>query len=390
MTRFLSGGNLYSIRRPAGQPALLFFILASLILAACGTQVANTDWPGLTAADNQVYVASGSGVLAVDVAEEKQLWLFPEDPQARLQFYAAPAVAEDRVIVGDYGAAGGLFSPSVRVSIYALNADNGQVAWVVSDVAKDRIIAPPLQVEEMVFVGTADNVLLALDAGSGQLRWRFDTGHSIWGQPTYDDGVLFVSSLDKEVYALDADSGREIWRHTFAGAVASKPIVDDGLVYVSSFDKRLHALDRETGNEEWSAEAGDWVWAAPVLNGDLVYYVDVSGNVYAVEAASGTRVWMQNIGGLVRATPLLVDGVLYVASAGDVNVNEAERQGALIALDDEDGRELWRKTTSAPLYTTPVAVNDTIVVALISQDALLLVFDQKDGSQRWSFRPALE
>lgn len=380
---------LYAAERPRLRPAILVFIVASFFLAACGARVANANWPGLSTDGERAYVAYGPGVIAYDVEAQEQVWSFPEEPGASLQFFAAPSVQDGRVIVGDYGESGGFFSPSLVVSVYALDGDGQgtpEILWTDSDVAQDRIVAPPLQVGDRAFVGTADNFVLALDAVTGDLQWEFETEHSVWAQPSYKDGVLFVASLDQTVYALDAESGAELWRRQLGGALAGRPVVDSGLVYVASFDNQVHALDVESGEEQWAAPAEDWVWGAPTLADGVVYFADISGNVFAVEADTGNPVWSQQVAGAVQTSPVVVDDVVYVAS-GTVDEEEETEQGTLVALAVADGQELWQENTPAPLYSTPIVVGDSIVVAMQSEAALLMAFGLENGGQQWVFAP---
>ncbi len=83
--------------------------------------------------------------------------LIRQNLMQRLQFYAAPSIEGDRVVFGDYGAAGGFFSPSVTVSIYAVeNTDSGGTPpelWVDGEKADDKIVAPPLQVGDALYIG---------------------------------------------------------------------------------------------------------------------------------------------------------------------------------------------------------------------------------------------
>jgi outer membrane protein assembly factor BamB len=59
----------------------------------------------------------------------------------------------------------------------------------------------------------------------------------------------------------------------------------------------------------------------------------------------------------------------------------------LIALDATTGQEIWQKTAPAPIYTTPVVLGDSIIVAVQSESALLIAFDLETGSQEWVFSP---
>jgi outer membrane protein assembly factor BamB len=386
MIRFLKGSwrnSLSKEKRVHWLPALIIF---TFILTGCTGRIANVNWPGLSTNGQQVFLAYGPGVIAYDVEAETPAWTFPLETNQSLQFYAAPSVEDGRVVIGDYGAAGGFFSPNVVVTVYALeNGQQGtpQTLWFNDDVAKDHVVAPPLQVGNQAFVGTSDGYILALNAETGALQWRFKTEHSVWGQPSYQDGVLFVASLDKVVYALDAAEGTELWRAELDGALASQPVVDSSLVYVSSFDRKLHALDMATGEEQWAAEAQDWVWGAAALADDVVYFADIQGNVYAVTADTGESLWTHQVMGAVQASPVVVGDLVYVASEGD----RATEEGRLTALSAEDGQEVWQMNTPAPLHTTPVVADNSIVVALQSESALLMAFDLATGSQQWTFAP---
>ncbi len=383
---------MYTVKRPVKRPAFFIFIVASLVLAACGTAVANSNWPGLTAKDNRVYVAYGQQVLAVDIIEQEEVWAYPAEVAAQPLYFSAPSVEGDDVVFGDYGQSGGFISASVTVGIYSRqNTDAGVPPenWTNMTDATDRIIAPPLQVGETVFVGTADNKMLAFKADSGRPIWGepFEAGHAIWGQPTYDDGVLFVPSMDGALTALDADSGETIWAQLFEGAVAAKPINGQGVVYISSYDKHVHALDKGSGEIVWSAPAEDAVWGGPALSDGIIYFIDLSGHLFAVDAETGSELWTVDTGRLTQATPVIEDGVIYLATVGNVGTKGDEWLGSLIAISAEDGSEIWSESTPVPLYSTPVIVQNTIVVALQSEEALLLVYDLEDGSILWRFVP---
>ncbi|MFQ5398503.1 MAG: PQQ-binding-like beta-propeller repeat protein [Anaerolineae bacterium] len=371
---------MYTLKRPLFRPTLIIFALASLVLAACGARGITGNWPGLSTDGKNVYVAYGPSVIAYDVEAQEQLWSFPAESNRALQFFAPPSVQDGRIILGDYGAAGGFFSPGVIVTVYALEGDGRgtpNTLWADEGVADDRIVAAPLQVENRVFVGTANNKLLALDAETGNLLWEFEVGHGIWGQPSFKDGVLYVSSLDRSVHALDAETGSELWQTELGGAIAGKPVTDENLVYVSSFDGKLHALDMAAGQEQWAVEAEDWIWEAPTLDNGVLYFADVKGNVYAVTATGGEHIWSQQIGHPIQTRPVVVGDKVFIASEGDV---ESE-QGLLTALTADTGELVWQTNTPAPLYTTPVVVGDTIVVAMQSETALLMAFNLETGGQ---------
>lgn len=379
---------MYADKRPLLKPIILFLILASFVLAACSGQVPNVNWPGLSVAGDMVYLAHGTEVLAINAATQSQIWRFPAE-RSTAQYYAAPAVDESGVVIGDFGASGGMFSPKVIVHTFGLEEQptNPTTVWEQSAVAKDKIVAPPLIVGDRVFFGTADNQLFALDRKTGAPLWDtpFSAQSAIWGQPTYADGTLYVASLDGLVYAVDPESGAENGRWETSGAIAGSPIVVGDQIFVGSFDSKLHALDRlQFGVEQWAYPTPDWVWGAPAVADGVVYFGDLKGNVFALNAADGSLVWQKPVTGPVQTSPVVADDVVYLVSQGDVQA----KTGQVTAFSTDGGAQLWQQSAPASIYTTPVIVGDTLVVALQGNaDLLLAGFDRASGAQQWTFSP---
>lgn len=386
---------MYAAKRPRLQPVILVLIVAALFLVACGAELADQNWPGMSASGDVVYVAYGQGVIAADISERRPLWSFPDEEAPGLNFFAAPSISDERLILGDYGQSGGFLSPVSTVTVYALenNGSSGNQPsrlWSRDDVATDRIIASPTQAATQVFVGTADNRLLALSADNGELQWEFETGHSIWAKPLYHEGVLYVASLDNVLYALRADSGDELWRVELGGSIANSPTLADGVLYVPSFDRMIHALEADSGDELWNAPAEDWVWGSPAVGNGTVFYGDVAGNLFAVDARTGDSLWSRSVQGAIQSSPLYVDGVLYVGS-GDIEGDEEEREGQMLALNAGDGSEVWRRQAPAPIFTSPVRVGDNLVVAFLDDAELqLIVYELDSGDLTWEYSPPAE
>jgi len=54
--------------------------------------------------------------------------------------------------------------------------------------------------------------------------------------------VVYVGSYDNNVYALNTKNGIQLWKYTTNGHVASSPAVVAGAVYIGSFDGEVYAL----------------------------------------------------------------------------------------------------------------------------------------------------
>lgn len=393
---------MFIAKRPFSRLSIILLILAAFFLTSCSGAAVAANWPGLSTDGQNLYVAYGPGVLGIEAETQDLLWQYKSE-NASLFFYAPPSVENGRAILGDFGAAQGLFSPQTIVTIYGLDVsgNSAQSIWTRNDLAADRIVAAPLQVDDIAYVATADNLLLALEGETGQEIWRFEADFSIWAQPTFHDGILYVASLDRHLYAIDAADGSEIWAAELSGAMSAQPVinVEENLVYAASYDRAVHALDMDSGEESWVVEAMDWIWSAPTLADGTLYFGDSSGNVFAVDATNGDILWQagvhamntvagaaQNppltIKGAIQASPAVQDGVVYVASLG----NEESEEGLLVALDAATGDELWQTTTPAPLFSNPIIIGDVIVVALQSEAGILQGYELENGRLSWSYQ----
>ena len=74
--------------------------------------------------------------------------------------------------------------------------------------------------------------------------WSFATGDQIsTSGPAVANGVVYFGSDDDNVYALNAVTGAKLWSYTTGSAVqTSSPAVVNGMVYVGSNDGKVYAF----------------------------------------------------------------------------------------------------------------------------------------------------
>ena len=66
---------------------------------------------------------------------------------------------------------------------------------------------------------------------------------ALTSSPAVSGGVVYVGSADGNVYALNANTGAKLWGTATSGGVNSSPTVVNGTVYVGSGDE-VYAADR--------------------------------------------------------------------------------------------------------------------------------------------------
>jgi outer membrane protein assembly factor BamB len=80
---------------------------------------------------------------------------------------------------------------------------------------------------------------------NGQLKWSYTITGYVGSSPHVADGVVYVGSNDNNVYALNATTGAKVWNYTTGGQVSS-PAVANGVVYVGGADNNVYALGNST------------------------------------------------------------------------------------------------------------------------------------------------
>ena len=143
-------------------------------------------------------------------------------------------------------------------------------AWVFSTGETRVHEAAPLINNGVMFVSTPQNQVLAIDAKSGNLLWRYRRPRPAGAQVPHDTsrGValfgdkVFFAAGEAVLVALDAKTGKEVWTSIVADNksgyyISLAPLVAGGKVMVGAsggeFGIRgfVAAFDPDTGKEQW-------------------------------------------------------------------------------------------------------------------------------------------
>ena len=145
-----------------------------------------------------------------------------------------------------------------------------QPVWVFSTGVANGHEAPPLVNNGVMFMATPGNQVIAVDAKSGQVLWRYRRPipeDAVAFHPTtrgvalYGDKV-FVAANEAVLVALDARTGKEVWTTNVADNqngyyMSLAPLVAEGRVMIGTSGGELGirgfvaAYDAETGKLLW-------------------------------------------------------------------------------------------------------------------------------------------
>lgn len=152
--------------------------------------------------------------------------------------------------------------------VYALTRRSGSEKWNYTTMAP--VYSSPIVYGGNVFIGSDDNFFYCIDKVSGIPRWKTQLNDRIRSSAfLHIDGleqILFVGSYDKQLYALDALDGKKLWAFSTLGLIASSPVVYDKQVFIGSYDKNIYALDIKTGVKNWFFEINGLIDVSPVVD----------------------------------------------------------------------------------------------------------------------------
>ena len=252
--------------------------------------------------------------------------------------------------------------------------NTNQTLW--SYATDGAVSSSPTVADGMVFVGSNDNKVYALDYLTGEWVWSYATDGVVSSSPTVADGKVFVGSYDTKVYALDAFTGAFIWSYTTDDWVVSSPAVADGKVFVGSYDTKVYALDAATGAHIWDYPTGDYVYSSPAVGDGKVFVGSFDYKVYALDAATGAHIWNYTTGERVYSSPTYYSdyGMVYVGSV----------DGNVYALDASTGEEQWSYFTGQNVVSSPAVAYYNVYVGSYYDDGKVWALDAYNGDFLWS------
>ena len=173
--------------------AVVALLLLGFVLSACGATPVAQNWPGLTVAGDTVYLISGlpQKVFMLDAETGTQKGAFiPQGEHSGVLYWSPVTEGGDLAFVG-------FAEPQEKVfGLYAFDPATGSELWHVP--TEDLILPAPTYADGVVYFGSSDKRVYAVDVESRQLKagWPFETVEAFWASPLVADGRVYVVSMD--------------------------------------------------------------------------------------------------------------------------------------------------------------------------------------------------
>ena len=317
--------------------------------------------------------ATLDGVADARLPDELALrWRF----KAGAPVYTTPVASADRI-----------YFTSAKGKIFAVDRE-GQQVWssTLTRGTKDdgspieEVFDAPLACfGSTVVAGSAYGVVYALDAATGDEKWRAELDGTILGTPnawTSPSGQTFLLVIEQDfgvLHGLDLADGTRLWKTEGVDRCDGSPSVGDGVVVFGSCAAALHVFSTEDGKHLRDIEIDDdsQVAGGVALVGDSVYSGSRSGKILHANTKTGKTLWVnESTDHEVFTTPAVNDNwVVYGSEDGNV-----------YGLDRATGDQQWVfSTQDSP--SSPVIAGDKVVV---TSDGTLFLLDLADGKELWS------
>lgn len=248
-----------------------------------------------------------------------------------------------------------------------------------------------------------------LDRKTGEQKWKFDNDEDlnpVYSTPTVANGKVYFGEglhTDKNcrLFCVDAATGKSAWAKPFetTSHTEGNPRVANGKVYFTAGDDGLFCADAATGAKVWQFPGRDQqlhIDGPPAGSGNRIF---IGSGLYtlallAVDANTGKELWRTPVKLRSFGAPLVIGNrVVYGLGTGNMSADvfkydeekgkeeEKEPAGAVVCVEAENGKVVWQYDLPRSVHTSLAA--DAFSVYAASRDGAVYCLDRKTGKLRW-------
>ncbi len=227
-----------------------------------------------------------------------------------------------------------------------------------------------------VYAETAKGDLLAINAETGELRWRFPTGRPDYPSmaPAANDEYVAVVN-GSTLYVVQLIDGKLAFEKQLAGAPGAGPAITDTHVYVPQLSGpmqvfRLKEEERRRPPINLASFGGTHI--QPTVSPTSISWATDRGMLFVIDAEKvRTRFRLEARASIVSHSTFLPPNRWLVASV----------DGYVFCVTEDKGRMLWQFSSGEPLDTAPLAIEKQAFI--VAERGDLFAIDTDHGLQQW-------
>ena len=290
---------------------------------------------------------------------------------------AAWKITTGNAIEANPGAGNGVvYVGSTDNNLYAVNIANGRQAWTHQ---AGTVTAAPEVVGDIVCLSTNEGHFSALHAANGALAWELDTNMPATYRRTWavNGGSVILAREMAALQAYDAATGAKGVSFSTQEPYVMALSARDGVLYALDATGILYAFTVATGAEVWRKQllsSDDHPGTGLTVDGDSIYLGTTSGTLYSVAAATGRVLWTYRSGSGMESDPVAANGIVYVK----------DNSGNVVAIS-ASGKKVWaRGSVNTGFAGLTVASGRIYYSTALAIQAL----DAKSEAPVWAFTPS--
>lgn len=284
------------------------------------------------------------------------------------------------------------------------NVDRLALKWSFAFPETTRVRSQPVVTPEVVFIGSQEGSIYALDSSNGCPWWHFKAGAEVRGAiyvESDSNGVpqtLMFGDFTANAYALDAQTGDLLWKtkvhdHSMA-TITGSVVAHDGVLVVPVSSLEIIAASRP---EYECCTFRGAVVGIDMATGEMLWRTYTTPEPReTIRNAIGTQ--LQGPSGAPSWSGPSIDvkrGLVYATTGQNYSSPATDTSDAILALDLKSGAVQWitqvtpndawngacsRGTTNCPEEDGPdYDVGASVIVAETSSGRDLLLVGQKSG-----------
>ena len=272
-----------------------------------------------------------------------------------------------------------------------------------------KIFSSPIAKDGIVYIGSEDGFLFAIDEKSGNLKWKFKTNGAIHSSLSLFENIIYFGSFDGNYYAVNTKNGKLLWKFKTGGEhwlgevgmggmkpetqymedlwdfYLSSPVVYEkgksAFVLFGSSDSNIYSVDAKNGELKWKFKTNGPVHGTPVIDKNKIYVGGWDATLYALEAESGKLIWQFQTG-----TQTGFKGIQSSVAVHDGKVYFGAREPFFFALNADTGKLVWKYDAENSWILSSATIKDNIVYVGTSDTYALLALDAKTGTEKYRFK----
>lgn len=248
----------------------------------------------------------------------------------------------------------------------------------ISSLSSGINLSSPVIIDNYVYAGTQNGKIVKVVIGTGvTLATEYvQTGGPVFAPPLMHNGILYVGSVDGYLYAINSVDMSEKWRFkASAGITASALYVTDAsggdkIIFPDNSGKVFKIMLDSSGNisSSTSLELNDYIFVSPAA-GDKIVMTSASGKAYVVDKNITAMTAIQ-LAAVNAVNPVMRNATRFYTTDFDGNLSLLNDTGAILAVAPAQNRLL-----ASPLYD---GLNDKLSVISINpenSDTFVSVFN---------------